>query len=102
MSVALPVTFNGFANDSQLVSIDVTPDSSAERYAISAGGFSTNLVVGFGGVLAGLLGNQEREREQLRPRFGKCQVRRQVRSRRQRGSRAELSQQPARRRQTQR
>ena len=42
MSVALPGTFNGFANGSQFVSIDVTPDSSAERYAISAGGFSTN------------------------------------------------------------
>lgn len=39
---AQPVTFNDFANGYQAVSIDVYPDSPAERYSIAAGGFSTS------------------------------------------------------------
>ena len=41
-AMAQSVTFNGFANGSQAVKVDLTPDSPFERYTLAAGGFSTS------------------------------------------------------------
>lgn len=40
-AMAQPVTFSGFANGSQAVRVDLTPNSPLEIYTLSAGGFST-------------------------------------------------------------
>ncbi len=42
LAAALPVTFNGFANGSQSVSVNVTPNSPVEGQSVAAGGFSTS------------------------------------------------------------
>ena len=41
--MAQTVTFTGFANGSQAVRVDITPDSAFESYTLAAGGFSTSV-----------------------------------------------------------